>query len=379
MTVSFRLTAARGAAWALLLAGWVGLGALALARSTNAIAACALVAAWLLALGLAALVATHDDLRPWTRRSGLLVGAAVTAAALLHARADGGWSSLLVALAGWAGLTALASGVVRRNRLAQAASPSPPVVAASLGAVCAALALADLGDPAVLAIRLAVLVAILALGLAVLQPRETPRDRPRGAPSRCRAGLFDCSLPAWPGGAWHDVRQWPVLLSGLAMLPMMAALPAMSVLWCRGTAVAPYAVVALHFAAMFVPAVLLRSTVSRWSSRRLATICTALLALGAAAVLWAPTPVDMLGVTLAQGAAWSLAWTGQLWSPQRRGRQGASPLRAALAYATLTLAVGFAVDALGPAGFTLAHALLGVLALLAWLYGAVVRRTMAPG
>jgi hypothetical protein len=373
MSVPLRLTAARAAAWALLLAGWVGLGALALARSTDAVAACALVAAWLLALGLAAIVATHDDLQPWTRRGGLLVSAAVTAAALLHAGSDGGWTSLLVALAGWAALTALASGVVRSNRLAQVASPSPPVVAASLGAACAALALVDLGDPAVLAIRLAVLVVFVALGLAVLQPR----DRPRGAPSRCRAGLFDCSLPAWPRGAWHDVCQWPVLLSGLAMLPMMAALPAMAVLWCRGTAVPPYAVVGLHFAAMFMPAVLLRSTVSRWSSRRLATICTALLAIGAATVLWAPTPIDMLGVTLAQGAAWSLAWTGQLWSPQRRGRESASPLRAAIGYAMLTLAVGVAVDRLGPVGFTLAHALLGALALLAWLYGAFVRRTIA--
>ena len=375
MTVSFRLTAARGAAWALLLAGWVGLGALALARTTDAVAACALGAAWLLALGLAALVATHDDLRPWTRRAGLVASAATTAAALLHAGTDGGWVALLVALAGWAALTALASGVVRSNRLAQASRPSPPVVAAALGAACAALALADLGDPAVLSVRLAALVGGLALVLAALQPRA----RPRGAPSRCRAGLFDCSLPAWPAGAWHDVRQWPVLLAGLAMLPMMAALPAMAVLWCRGTSVAPQAVVALHFAAMFLPAVLLRVTVSRWSSRRLATVCAALLAVGAAALLWAPAPADMLGVTLAHGAAWSLAWTGQLWAPERRGRQGASPLRAAVSYALLTLAVGFAVDRLGPVGFTLAHAALGVLALLAWLYGTFTRRALPAG
>jgi hypothetical protein len=163
------------------------------------------------------------------------------------------------------------------------------------------------------------------------------------------------------------------------MLPMMAALPVMAVWWCRGTPVAPQAVVALHFAAMFVPALLLRAAVARWSPGRLAAVCTALLAAGAAAVLWAGAPLDMLGVTLAQGAAWSLAWAGQLWSPQRRGRKGASPVRAAIGYALLTLAVGVAVDRMGPAGFALAHAALGGVALLAWACGRLAHQTLPAG
>ncbi len=59
---------------------------------------------------------------------------------------------------GWAALTALASGVVRRLRLAQAAAPAPPIGAASLGALCAGLVLGDLGDLPALSVRLAAFV-----------------------------------------------------------------------------------------------------------------------------------------------------------------------------------------------------------------------------
>ena len=98
----------------------------------------------------------------------------------------------------------------------------------------------------------------------------------RSPASRCRAGLFDCSLPAWPAGAWHDALQWPALLAGLAMLPMMAALP-MMVAWCRVQAVDPQAMVALHFAAMFLPALLLRRAMAQVSMRVLSLLCALLL------------------------------------------------------------------------------------------------------
>ncbi|HSV58121.1 MAG TPA: hypothetical protein VLJ19_04415 [Variovorax sp.] len=358
-----RLTAARATAWALLLAGWVGLGGVALALTPSLLGVHALVAAWLLVLGVAATFATRDSLRARTRRLGLGICAALTVGALAWATQGGGLPALLVSLCSWAGLTALASGVVRSVRQAQPARPAPPIVAASLGALCAALAIGDPANAQALALRLGVLVSLAAIALVLLQVGE----RPGAAASRCRAGLFDCSLPAWPAGAWHDAQQWPTLLAGLAMLPMMAALPLM-VAWCRTEAMAPQAMVLLHFAAMFLPALLLRRAMTHWHPRVLPLVCTLLLAAGALVVLWASAPFNFLGVALAQGAAWSLAWAGQLWSPERRSRQGTSPLGAAIGYAALTLAVGLAVHALGPLGLALAQGALGLIAVLAWAY-----------
>lgn len=369
-----RLLLARAIAWALLLAGWVGLGGLALALTANLMVVWALVALWLLALGMAATVATRDSLRAGARRAALAACAVWTGAALAWSTQGGGLRALLAALLGWAALTALASGVVRSVRLAQPGRPGPPLGAASLGALCAALVLGDPGDAQALAWRLCGLVLAAALGLVLLQRG----DRVGPAPSACRAGLFDCSLPAWPAGAWQDAQQWPALLAGLAMLPMMAALP-MMVAWCRAQAIVPQAMVALHFAAMFAPALLLRRLVATWSPQVLSLVCAALLAAGTAAVLWAPAPLDLLGVALAQGAAWSFAWAGQLWTPNRRSRQGTSPLRAALGYAALTLGVGLAVAQQGPAGLAFAQAALGVAAVGAWAYGVAVRHRVAVG
>ncbi len=372
---ALRLTLARATAWALLLAGWVGLGGVALALTPSLLGVYALVAFWLLALGVAATIATRDSLRARSRRLGLGLCAALTATALAWSTTrDGGLPALLLALCGWAGLTALASGVVRSVRMAQPARPGPPIVAASLGALCAALVIADPGDAHALALRLGALVVAAAIVLALLQIG----DRRGIAASRCRAGLFDCSLPAWPAGAWHDAQQWPALLAGLAMLPMMAALP-MMVAWCRAQSIAPQAMVALHFAAMFAPALLLRRSIAHWSPRTVSLLCAALLASGAALVVWARAPFDLLGVALAQGAAWSLAWTGQLWSPDRRSRQGTSPLRAAIGYAALTLAVGVAVEHLGPSGLAMVQAALGLAAALAWAYGLATRHHVTAG
>ena len=371
---TLRLTAARATAWALLLGGWVGLGGVALSLTPRLIGVYALVALWLLALGIAATVATRDSLRARSRRLALGACALITAAALVGSTREAGLPALLVALAGWAGMTALASGVVRSLRLAQAARPGPPIAAASLGAIAAAVAIADPADARMMALRLGALVLAAAALLALLQLD----DRAGAAASRCRAGLFDCSLPAWPAGAWHDAAQWPALLAGVAMLPMMAALPLM-VLWCRATALAPQAMVAVHFAAMFLPALLLRRHATRLSARTLSLVCAALLVAGAAAVVWAPRPFDLLGVACTHGAAWSLAWSGQLWSPDRRSRQGTSPLRAALGYAALTMGVGIAIEYAGPEGLALVQVALGVAAALACAYSLVVREHAAVG
>jgi hypothetical protein len=368
-----RLTLARALAWLLLLCGWVGLGSFAIVLAPSVLLAFGVVAAWLLALGVVATVATRDALGTAARRAGLVACGGATAAALAWTLHGGGVTALLIAVLAWSSLTALASGVVRSLRLAQRTPPGAPIGAASLGACAAALVLFDLGDPFGLALRLGATVAIAALALALLQRGTGAGDAKR----RCRAGLFDCSLPAWPAGAWHEVQQWPTLLAGLAMLPMMASLPWMAA-WCRAHAVAPQAMVALHLAAMFGPPLLLRQAMAGWSMRTLSTVCMACLAAGALAALAAPAPFDLMGLAIAHGAAWGLAWSGQLWSPQRRSREGTSPLRAALGYAALTLAFGFVVERLGSPGVTATHAALGGLAVGAWALG-LLRRTVPPG
>jgi hypothetical protein len=362
----WRLSLARALAWALLLAGWVGLGSVAIVLAPGIAASFGAVALWLLALGLAATVATRDALRAGHRRVALAAAAITAAAAIVATTRGGGLAALGIALVAWAALTALASGVVRSLRFARPGRPAPPVGAAALGAAAAALALADPADLQGLTLRLGAVALAAAVLLAALQPP----DPAGGAASGCRAGLFDCSLPAWPAGAWSDLRQWPTLLAGLAMLPMMAALPLMAD-WCRAQAVAPQAMVGLHFAAMFVPAVAARRSIARWSARRLAATCAAGLAAGAVAVVAAPPPWDLLGLALTHGMAWGLAWAGQLWAPDRRGRAGASPLRAAVGYAALTLAFGVVIARYGAAGVGGAQAALGLAAAAAWLAGAV--------
>jgi hypothetical protein len=370
------LTLARACAWGLLVAGWIGIGSFALQYAPTVASGLALVALWLLALGAAAAVNTRGGLRRWTRAMALCIGAATTAVGLLATGRGGGLAALILAILGWAALTALASGVVRSLRLAQPAVPAPPIAAASLGALCAGLMLGDPGDLPALAWRLAAFVIASAFLLVLLQrPIE---DRPR-APG-CRAGLFDCSLPAWPAGAWRDALQWPTLLAGLAMLPMMAALPLLAA-WCRAQAIAPQAMVLLHLAAMFGPPLLLRHSVARWSLRTLSIVCTALLASGAALVVWAAAPLDLLGLAVTHGAAWGLAWGGQLWAPARRGQQGASPLLAAAGYAAVTLAFGLIVEHAGARGVAAVHVALSLVATMAWLYKAATvpwSRHVAP-
>jgi hypothetical protein len=362
-----RLALARACAWALLIAGWVGIGSLALQLAPSLGYGFALIGLWLLALGAAAAVVTRGGVRGWTRVLALGTAAGVTAFGLASTVQAGGLLSLLLALTGWAVCTGLASGVVRSLRLAQAAVPAPPIAAAGLGALCAGLVLGDPGDLPALATRLAAFVGAIAAMLVLLQRRIDDRPFRPG----CRAGLFDCSLPAWPAGAWRETLQWPTLLAGLAMLPMMAALPLMAA-WCRAQSVAPEMIVLLHLAAMFGPALVLRRSIARWSLQALSIVCALLLASGAALAVWAAAPLDLLGVAVTHGAAWGLAWGGQLWAPARRGQQGTSPLRAAAGYALLTLAFGLVVEQAGASGVAAVHAALGLVAALVWLFRAAI-------
>lgn len=371
---SLPLTLARACAWALLVAGWVGIGSFSLRFAPNLASALGLVALWLLALGAAAAVVTRGDIPRWARAAALALAAGATAAGLLASVRGGGLGAVLLALLGWAVLTALASGVVRGLRLTQAQAPRPPIAAAAIGALCAGMVLGDPGDLQALAWRLAMFVTAVALLLISLQ-RLVAAGTPRPG---CRAGLFDCSLPAWPAGAWRDRGQWPILLAGLAMLPMMAALPLMAD-WCRAAQVPPQLMVMLHIGAMFGPAWLLQGAMVRWSPHLLAGVCALLLAAGAAAALWAPAPWDLLTLAAAHGAAWGLAWGGQLWAPARRGQQGGSPLRAAAGYALLTLLFGMLVQEAGVRGITVVHAMLGLAAMLAWGWSATSEHRLRSG
>ena len=75
-----RLNAARACAWALLIAGWVGIGSFAMTLAPGVTAGFALVAVWLLALGAAATIATGG---PW----GSLARAAAACRAARASRA----------------------------------------------------------------------------------------------------------------------------------------------------------------------------------------------------------------------------------------------------------------------------------------------------
>jgi len=360
--IRLRLMLARACAWALLVAGWIGIGSFALLVAPSVSGGFALVALWLFALGAAAAVATRGGVPQGVQRIALLAGAAAAAGGLWWIVHGGGLAALLLTLVGWAALTAMASGVVRSLRITQAVAPKPPIVPASLGAVGAALFLGDISNLPALAMRLMVFVTAMSVALFLLQARASAGATRQG----CRAGLFDCSLPSWPAGAWRDLMQWPTLMAGLVMLPTMAALPLMAE-WCRADSVAPETMVLWHLSAMFVPALVLRRWIAQWPARTLASACAALLALGAATALWAASPFNLLGVSVAQGAAWGIAWCGQLWAPERRGRQGTSPLYAAAGYAVLTLAFGVLVDHAGARGVVLMHAFFGIAAVLAWL------------
>jgi hypothetical protein len=363
--VAWRLQVARSCAWALLVAGWIGIGSLAFVRSADVISGFVLVALWLVVLGAAATRVTRIDMAPPWRAAALLVAALVAAAGLWHTTVGGGLAAPVATVLGLGALTALASGVVRRLRMVQQTVPQPPIAAAGIGALMAGLVLGDIGDVPALTLRLGVFALAIAGVLALLPIGVATRTPPPG----CRAGLFDCSLPAWPAGAWRELSQWPTLLAGLAMLPMMAALPLMTA-WCRAESIAPQAMLMLHLAAMFGPVWLWRSMRPHASSAALAAGCAALLAAGAAIVAWAPAPLDLLGLALTHGAAWGLAWGGQLWAPARRAGQGTSPLRAALGYALLTLAFGALVDRYGARGVALTHAALGLTAAAAWVISA---------
>lgn len=335
-----RLNLARSLAWGLLLGGWIGLASLAALLAPGPLAGYGLVALWLLALGAFATLLGRLPLKPAASRVLLIVCAALAARGLFAAVQGSGLAALVPALLAWALLTALASASVRALRAAAPRRPGPPIAAGAAGALIAWAVVGDAGDVAALAPRLSALLLLAATLLAALHPGG---DRVASRPG-CRAGLFDCSLPAWPAGGWRTPQRWPVLLAALVMLPMMCSLPQMLAL-CRSASVAPQAVLGAHLAAMFVPALLLRG-VARNAPGATGWTCAALLAAGGGAA-WLAGAAAWWWLAFAHGTAWSLAWAAQLEQAELRAGANASPLRVAAVHALFALLLGAAVAVAG--------------------------------
>jgi hypothetical protein len=362
MWAALLLQAARVIAWTLLLAGWVGLSSLAMQFTPGPLAALGLIALWLFALGAFSTWVGRVRWPAWGLRGMLIACAAIAAQGLASAVQGAGLWALVPALLAWAMLVALASLTVRARRLLLPARPAAPLGVAACGALLAWLVLGDPADVPALAVHLGGAAVIAALVLAGLYPQRSAAVARPG----CRAGLFDCSLPAWPAGAWQSLPQAPIRLASLVMLPMMCSLPWMIAL-CRSESMPARAVVGLHFAAMFLPGWCLRREAS-------ASACGPLLVLGglaAASTAWQPAAIWVL--LLAHGAAWSLAWSTQLRGASWRPAASASPLRTAWLHAGFALMLGAALAVFGLRGFVLWHGLVGTLALMA-LLAQVVRR-----
>jgi hypothetical protein len=337
MADAWRLNAARALAWALLLGGWIVIAQFADRLAAGPLAAYGLVALWLFALGGFTALLGRLRLPAGVWRVLLLASALIAVRGLFAALQGGGLVALLPALLAWALLVALASVGVRSLRLAAAAPPGPPLAAAAAGALLAWGVVGDPADLGALVPRVAALLVGAALVLALL-----PRGMLQAARAGCRAGLFDCALPAWPAGALRSPARWPLWLASLVMLPMMCSLPQMLAL-CRSESVDAPVVLAVHLGAMFMPALLWRRA---GSARSPALACAVLLAAGGAAAWW-PGSVAWWWLAVVHGSAWSLAWAAQLAQPTLRAPAHSSPLRAAFAHALFALALGSAVAAFG--------------------------------
>ncbi len=358
----WRVQLARTLAWALLLGGWVGVGSLSQGLSSGPLQALSLLALWLLALGAFAALIGRLPLSRWLL-CGLLMGAGLLAVrGLFVAGHGGGVAALLPALMAWALVIALASAAVRACRFAAQTRVPAPVPAAAAGAALAWLCVGDITDLHALGPRL--MFGAL-LGCALLAALLPKRSDARGG---CRAGLFVCSLPNWTLQGWRDPQRRPVLLASLVMLPMMCSLPWMVSL-CRSDAVSPPAVLALHFASMFLPALCIARRPS--FARHAANVCASLLALGALVLVTAPGASAWWGLALAHGAAWSVAWAVQLGERGVRARVHAAPLAGAALNAAFALALGLAASFIGLQAFTGWHMALGAVAAASLLVGAV--------
>ena len=392
-----RLVLVRVVAWALLLGGWLVLGALGRQQLPQVAAGQLPVALWLAVIGALLATATrHSWSAPVLRVMLLASGAAAALALILWGGTPAG---LLVASVAWAALLVSASFTVRRLRLLQSRLPPAPVACAVFGAGLAWGLAGDLD-----AVRQNAAPVGMALGAAALLLSALVPSFSVATPIRsCRAGLFDCSLPLLLPGRWRHPADWPQAAAALGMLPMMASLPVMTE-WCGDLRWSSATGTALHLGAMLLPAALLRAAPLHggWRVRRLAPLAGVLLTLGGAVLLW-PSLSGLSGLmaaSLLHGLAWSLAWAAMLAPPQAGPVELADrlPARAqaadaghhtrtppmparhtavlwpALCTAAAVLLLGIAIDQIGPAALASVHAVLAGLGLFGLMAGLLAGR-----
>lgn len=338
---SLRLAGATALAWALLLSGWIGLASLSQRLASGPGPAFALIAGWVFALAVLR-VAWAAWRVPDPVRRGLLPCIAGSAAALLLAALQGGgpWT-LWLAMALWAALVTLASASIRA--CGPVGRSGAPVAAAAAGALLAWLLLGDIGDVRALGFRM----GIGALVASILLANVLPRGAAPATDGRDTIG--DCALPAGFGACWRRPRQWPLALASAAMLPMMCGLPWMVDL-CRASGLPAQAVVGIHLLAMFVPA-LVFAILGVKDTVFAPVLCAVLLVAGASALESAPTALGGWVLTLANGAAWSLAAQVRT-AALGKGREDASAVLAAGGLgAALVLLLGLGVSLAGLRAF----------------------------
>ena len=352
-----RLWLARTTAWALLLMGWLVLGALGRQQLPQIAGGLAPLALWLAALGL--WLAWTGTWR-WSvagLRIALLFSAGIASIALLMKQPAG----LLLAALAWAALLVAASFSVRSLRLVQTGPMPSPSWPAAAGALLAWALAGDLDAVRDSAAPIAAAIGLAAMTLAAMLPaRKLGRQG-------CRAGLFDCSLVLLSPTQWQRPTDWPLAAAAVAMLPMMASLSAMAD-WCGALRWPAATDTALHLAAMLLPALLLQAP-RALARRQLAAGAGVLLALGGASLLWPGLP-GLLGASLLQTMAWSLGWAAMLLPrPPEQRNEGApdSPpaaLRQSAVSAAAMLLLGLALAQAGPSALSAVHLLLGLLGLL---------------
>jgi hypothetical protein len=363
---AWRLALVRTLAWALLFAGWLVLGGLGRLHLAQWAGGQLPVALWLAGIGALLALAARRPLRVRAMLNALVGTGLVVGLALVAADRGGGAPAALAAALAWSGLLVAMSVTVRALRAAQARVPPAPLLPALAGA-----ALAWTVHDSRLA-TVALVGSAVALTLAVLLASRIART---GQPfSACRAGLFDCSLPLPSVAAWRRSGDWPLHAATLVMLPMMAALPAMSE-WCGAAPGWLGGVPAWHLGAMLLPALCLRPWLRRVNRPALNAGLAALLLAGALALSFWPGLNGLMVAELLHATAWSLAWATPMLErdaavlPRQPSR--VSPASATLAQASLVatamLLLGLALDRFGPPALVAVHAGLAGLALLGLL------------
>jgi hypothetical protein len=349
-----KLAAARTLAWALWLGGWLVLGDLGRHSGPLQLGGMLPLALWLGGIGLLLHGFASARVPVGALVAALIGAAAISLVGLLAAM------PLLAAL-GWAALVVAASRVVRALRRAAPGVHASPVGPACAGAVLAWAVSALLPmwgqSPGLAALG----PAAAALGLASLLPRGA------AASGGCRAGLFDCALPAAELTRWSLPADWPLQAAMLAMLPMMAGLPVMAEA-CSALGWPATLATAAHLAAMLLPGALLLPWLrrARLSQRRQGVAL--LLGLGGLSMWVWPGALGLMAAALAHGAAWSLAWAGSLAQPAGRSAEAAPHFRfgllaSAIGLATAAALLGLAIDRNGSAALVAVHeaiAFLGV-------------------